>query len=263
MDAMGHMSMSSGLGNRGNDFFDRPNMDSSGGGGGFSGGGGSGIGEGINLGIGGLVPMGSAGSIFDIHGAWYRVAKDMKNAKANFLNAFPMISAFLNSPSPNTLSSGNGDEESFPTPNVGITNMMTDGEMSFKPDDDIKVNGVLYSHTAAYSLRKGEHWAHSIDGFAQSNRPGEVFKMSNIAAATGVFVYNNYVAFSSQAGSNLDISITVRMLDKLLPSIVPTYRNKEISFDRIGGGWKDASFIQTLHERKDYQWDNLYFSYLR
>ena len=55
-------------------------MDSSGGGGGFSGGGGSGIGEGIDLGISGLIPMGSAGSIFDIQSGMNDASKALANA---------------------------------------------------------------------------------------------------------------------------------------------------------------------------------------
>jgi RHS repeat-associated protein len=110
MDAMGRMTMTGG---RGNDFFFRPNMDGPGSGGGGDsggGGGGNGIGMGIDLGISGLVPVGSAANIFNIYDAWYKAAKDAKAEKKQAdlaTDAFNKALAYWEDIQPNTARSGN------------------------------------------------------------------------------------------------------------------------------------------------------------
>jgi uncharacterized protein RhaS with RHS repeats len=104
MDEMGHLSLSSGMGNRGNDFFDRPNMDSSGGGGGFSGGGPNGIG--MDMGISGLVPMGSLDTAFDFQTLLYKAGKGEKAAKSLVARLF----GDSRKTKRNTLNSGSEDQ---------------------------------------------------------------------------------------------------------------------------------------------------------
>jgi RHS repeat-associated protein len=109
MDNMGHLSFSSGMGNRGNDFFFRENMDANGSGGGGGGSGGSsGIGMGIDLGINGLIPIGTTGSIFDVYDERYKKSKEAADV-INFLNN--AISDLMSS-RPTTYDSKTGNDES-------------------------------------------------------------------------------------------------------------------------------------------------------